>query len=138
VPLFAFSKSLDFEIPLSHTTQQQENVQQDVIKDYLKYDEVPGVTNCSKVSMPPGMVIDRHVHPSKYEIFLVSAGSGVFRVWSVGASAEDEPREVFELRQGVCCTVGPEEPHDICAEADGLVMTYLGVVAPDSKPVPQP
>ena len=116
---------------------RQENSQQDVIKDFLKYDEVPGVTNCSTVAMPPGMMIDRHVHPSKYEIFLVNAGSGRFRVWQPGAAECDEPREVLELRQGVCCTVGPEEPHDIRAEGEGLVMTYLGVVASESKPVPQ-
>lgn len=89
------------------------------------------------MSLPPGMLIERHVHPSKYEIFLVNGGHGRFRVWKPGAAAEDEPREVFELRGGVCCTVGPEEPHDICALGDGLVMSYLGVVAAESKPVPQ-
>ena len=88
--------------------------------------------------MPPGMIIDRHAHPTKYEIFLVNGGSGLFRVWQPGAVESDEPREVFQLRQGICCTVGPEEPHEIRAEGEGLVMTYLGVVAPDSNPVPQP
>lgn len=57
----------------------------------------------------------------------------MFRVWQAGASESDEPREVFELRTGVCCTVGPEEPHEIEAYEDGLVLTYLGLVAPESK-----
>jgi quercetin dioxygenase-like cupin family protein len=106
----------------------------ELIKDYLKYDEVPGVTNCSVVTLPPGLVIERHVHPSKYEIFLTSGGRGLFKVWAPGAAEADEPREVFELKPGVCCTIGPEEPHMICAAEDcELTMTYLGVVAPETK-----
>ena len=51
-----------------------------------------------------------------------------------GAAEADEPREVFELKPGVCCTIGPEEPHMICAAEDcELTMTYLGVVAPETK-----
>ena len=46
--------------------------------------------------------------------------------------------EVIELKKGVCATVGCEEPHDICSGDDGLEMTYLGVVAPESKPVMPP
>jgi quercetin dioxygenase-like cupin family protein len=106
----------------------------ELIKDYLKYDEVPGVTNCSVVTLPSGLVIERHVHPSKYEIFLTSGGRGLFKVWAPGAAEADEPREVFELKPGVCCTIGPEEPHMICAAEDcELTMTYLGVVAPVTK-----
>ena len=52
-------------------------------------------------------------------------------MWPVGAGESDEQREVFELRTGVCCTVGPEEPHEIQANEDGLVLTYLGLVAPE-------
>ena len=104
----------------------------ELIKDYLKYDEVPGVTNCSVVTLPPGMFIERHVHPSKYEIFLTSGGRGVFKVWAPGAADGDEARETFELKPGVCCTIGPEEPHEIRAAPDSdLSMTYLGVVAPE-------
>ena len=55
----------------------------------------------------------------------------MFKVWPVGAGESDEPREVFEPRTGVCCTVGPEEPHEIQANEDGLVLTYLGLVAPE-------
>lgn len=106
----------------------------ELIRDYLKYDEVPGVTNCSVVTLPPGMVIERHVHSSKYEIFLTSGGRGVFKVWAPGAAETDEPRETFELKPGVCCTIGPEEPHMICTAEDcELSMTYLGVVAPETR-----
>lgn len=44
---------------------QQDNSNGILIKDLLKYDEVPGITNCSTVSVPAGMVIDKHLHPSK-------------------------------------------------------------------------
>ena len=64
------------------------------------------------------MVIERHVHPSKYEIFLTSGGRGVFKVWAPGAADGDEARETFELKPGVCCTIGPEEPHEIRAAPD--------------------
>jgi quercetin dioxygenase-like cupin family protein len=109
----------------------------EMIKDFLKYDEVPGVTNCSTVSLPPNMLIHKHVHPSKYEIFLTVGGSGLFKVWAPGAADGDDPREVFGLKPGVCCTVGPEEPHEICAGEEGLGLTYLGVVAPESNTAPK-
>ena len=69
----------------------------EMIKDFLKYDEVPGVTNCSTVSLPPNMLIHKHVHPSKYEIFLTVGGSGFFKVWAPGAADGDDPREVFRV-----------------------------------------
>ena len=94
----------------------------ELIKDYLKYDEVPGVTNCSVVTLPPGMVIERHVHPSKYEIFLTSGGRGVFKVWAPGAADGDEARETSSPAW-VCCTIGPEnltrsEPRRTATRAD--------------------
>ena len=125
-------RAADADLLTARSVYHQETGE--LIKDYLKYDEVPGVTNCSVVTLPPGLVIERHVHPSKYEIFLTSHGRGLFKVWAPGAAETDEPREVFELKPGVCCTIGPEEPHMICAAEDcELSMTYLGVVAPESK-----
>ena len=35
---------------------------EEMVRDLLKYDEVPGITNMSHVALPPGTVIDRHVH----------------------------------------------------------------------------
>lgn len=125
-------RAADADLLTSRSVYHQETGE--LIKDYLKYDEVPGVTNCSVVTLPSGLVIERHVHPSKYEIFLTSGGRGLFKVWAPGAAEADEPREVFELKPGVCCTIGPEEPHMICAAEDcELTMTYLGVVAPVTK-----
>ena len=40
--------------------------------------QVPGVTNCSTVSMPPGMLIARHAHPSK-------VSHCAMRCWCIGA-----------------------------------------------------
>ena len=62
----------------------------------------------------------------------LAGGRGVFKVWAPGAADGDEARETFELKPGVCCTIGPEEPHEIRAAPDSdLSMTYLGVVAPE-------
>lgn len=125
-------RSADADLLPARSLYHQETGE--LIKDFLKYDEVPGITNCSVVSLPPGTIIERHEHPSKYEIFLTSGGRGVFKVWAPGAAETDEPLEIFELKPGVCCTVGPEEPHMICAAEDcELSMTYLGVVAPETN-----
>ncbi|CAL58016.1 RmlC-like jelly roll fold [Ostreococcus tauri] len=105
----------------------------DIVKDLLRYDEVPQLTNLSHVALPPGVVIDRHVHPSKYEVFFVQSGRGAFKVWRHGARNIDEPREEIELKSGVSVHVGPEEPHEIVSSegSEPLVMLYFGVVAPE-------
>ena len=36
----------------------------EIVKDLLKYNEVPGITNFSQVALPPGDIIARHSHPS--------------------------------------------------------------------------
>lgn len=108
----------------------------EIVKDLLRYDEVPQVTNFSHVSLPPGFVIDRHVHPSKYEVFFVQSGRGVFKVWRRGASEAEDPVEEIELKKGVSVQVGPEEPHEILptGENERLDMLYFGVVAPEPQP----
>ena len=113
--------------PLHHQATNE------IVRDLLKYDEIPGITNLSHVALPPGDIIARHVHPSKYEVFVVLSGSGCFKVWSSGADATDEPREVIDLKTGVSVNVGPEEPHEIVPIGEeALVMLYFGVVAPNS------
>ncbi|CAL6316443.1 unnamed protein product [Bathycoccus prasinos] len=106
----------------------------DITKDFLKYDEVPQITNFSRSSMSPGQSVDRHVHESKYEIFEVLSGSGEFCVWEIGADANAKPKETFPLEKDVVVTVGPKEPHSMrtLEDSDGpLVMTYIGIVAPE-------
>ena len=106
---------------------------EEMVRDLLKYDEVPGITNMSHVALPPGTVIDRHVHPSKYEVFFVQSGRGAFKVWRRKASEAEEAREEIDLRPGVSVYVGPEEPHEIIphGEDEPLMMLYFGVVAPE-------
>jgi len=113
--------------PLHHQATSE------IVRDLLKYDEVPGITNLSHVALPPGDVIKRHVHPSKYEIFVVQSGSGCFQVWAPGAGSDDEPREKIDLRGGVSVNVGPEEGHEILANGEeALVMLYFGIAAASS------
>ena len=113
--------------PLHHQATSE------IVRDLLKYDEIPGITNLSQVALPPGDIIERHVHPTKYEVFMVLSGSGRFKVWSPGADVNDEPREVIYLKTGVSVNVGPEEPHEITPTGEeALVMLYFGVVAPNS------
>ena len=84
--------------------------------------------------MPPGQSVDRHVHESKYEIFEVLSGKGEFCVWDIGADEGAQPRETYRLEKDVVITVGPKEPHSMrtLEDSDGpLVMTYIGVVAPE-------
>ena len=42
---------------------------QSLVRDFLTYDEIPGVTNCSTANLPAGFRIERHVHPSKVSPF---------------------------------------------------------------------
>ena len=42
---------------------------QSLVRDFLTYDEIPGVTNCSTANLPAGFRIERHVHPSKVNPF---------------------------------------------------------------------
>tara|TARA_B100000073_G_scaffold259884_1_gene219680 strand:+ start:448 stop:798 length:351 start_codon:yes stop_codon:yes gene_type:complete len=103
-------------------------------KTTQKYDGVPQITNFSRSSMPAGQCVDRHVHESKYEIFEVLSGSGEFCVWEIGAGENAKPRETVRLEKDVVITVGPKEPHSMRAleDSDGpLVMTYIGIVAPE-------
>ena len=105
-----------------------------VVKDYLKYDDVPGITNMSRVVLQAQRdIIDRHEHVSKYEVFIVQGGSGTFRVWKPGAAEAEDPIEEIKLERDVSVQVGPGEPHEIVplSQDEPLVMLYFGVVAPE-------
>jgi quercetin dioxygenase-like cupin family protein len=108
----------------------------EIVKDLLKYNEVPGITNFSQVALRPGDVIARHFHPSKYEIFFVQSGTGTLHVWPQELTeGGGGAREVIDLKPGVTVAVGPEEPHEITHLGDTtepLIMLYFGIVAPDS------
>ena len=50
------------------------------------------------------------------------------------ADANAKPKETFSLEKDVVVTVGPKEPHSMrtLEDSDGpLVMTYIGIVAPE-------
>ena len=108
----------------------------EMIKDFLASDEVPGVTNCSTVSLPPNMLIHKHVHPSKYEIFLTVGGSGFFKVWAPGAADGDDPREVFGLKPG--CAAPWDRKNRTRFALGRRAWTYLGVVAQEPNIAPKP
>jgi len=115
------------------TTEQQRQTQ---TRDFLKYEEVPFVTNMSRSETQKGEEVERHQHDSKYEIFEVLRGKGEFRIWAKNAKERDRPREIVQLREGIVVTVAPREPHSIKAsdDSDGpLVMTYIGIIAPEQK-----
>ena len=108
----------------------------DATKDFLTYDEIPGVTNFSRSHLNQGKKVNKHVHPSKYEIFEVLGGEGWFYVWEIGAEEDEEPKEKIKLKRGIVVTVGPREPHAIeslASSKEPLVMTYVGIVAPEEK-----
>ncbi len=107
----------------------------EIVKDLLKYNEVPGITNFSQVALPPGDIIARHSHPSKYEIFFVQSGAGVLHVWPQKPTEGVGAREMIELKPGMSAHVGPGEWHEITNLGDitePLVMLYFGIIAPDS------
>lgn len=80
---------------------------QSMVKDYLKYDEVPGVTNCSTANLPAGFRIERHVHPSKVR---KSRHALPHRARPDDPTFCNSTRFFWLERARVCSRCGPWEP----------------------------
>lgn len=87
-------------------------------KVMLSGEDLPHLTNFSQATFAPGQVASAHAHQDMYEVFFVSAGTGIIRI--------DENE--YNLTPGVCVAVELEETHEIINTGkENLILTYFGI-----------
>lgn len=86
---------------------------------WIRRDEIPNVTQFSKVVFKPEQVVSSHVHRDMYEVFLTTQGKGIIEI--------DE--KAIPISSGVLITVEPGEYHKVINNSkDDLNIIVLGIL----------
>ena len=105
----------------NHLPQQAVSHNPEITKKVMFSDQdLPHLTNFSQATFAPGQVAIAHSHEDMYEVFFVSAGTGIIRI------VETE----YSLTPGVCVAVETGETHEIInTGSKNLILTYFGIKA---------
>lgn len=89
-------------------------------KVFLPQGEIPNVCQFAQATLASGDVVNGHLHPDMWEVFLVVSGNGNMTICGKN----------INLNPGTSVTVEPNESHKLeNTGSSPLVLTYFGITA---------